>query len=201
MFSFIKSFASFFGIWFLFLELHGHSISSLCLVSQTWMQNWSKGFWQNQPSEQPQCFPEPLLGIVALSTAVCGSRASETCSGNPSGGQRGGSAGSWRSDPAVLCLLSAGKSDAAPPALLFCGVMPNFLCPCIYQEGDSCSQVLHSNPLSKEWHEDVFPVLIHEKVMSPSAFWGHDVSRPQTGHLWVVGLTATTVSNSSCMSC
>lgn len=124
-------------------------------------------FWQNKPSEQPQCFPELLLGVVALSTEVCGSRASGSCSGKPSGGQRSGLAGTWSSDPAALGAQC--WSDAAPATRLFCGVIPSFLCPCIYQEGDSSSKVFDSSPLSAR-SDMRTGFLIREKVASPSAF-------------------------------
>lgn len=40
-----------------------------------------------------------------------------------------------------------------------------------------------------------------ESRVTFSLLWRHDVSRTQMRHLWVVGQTATTASNSSCMSC
>lgn len=53
------------------------------------------------------------------------------------------------------------------------------------------------------WHEDRFPVLIHEKVGSLSAFWRRGVSRPTNGTL-VSGWTGSYHSKQqlhTCISC
>lgn len=132
----------------------------LCLVLQTWMQNWSRGALEEETVLAKQTQWAATVFPRALAWNCCSEHRSVWEQGwwellrEPHRWAKKWPCRGLEFRPSCT-VPSAGRSDTAPAAQLFCGVMPNFLCPCVYWEGDSSSKVFHSNPLSKEWHECV----------------------------------------------
>lgn len=141
-----------------------------------------RAFWQNEPNEQPQSFPEPSAGIAAASADVHVSGAAGSCSDNPVSGQRSSFAGPWSSAPAAL---------RPTPVNLIKLLLPNCS---LVQRVVSCHHAFVGKVLPAQrcftargdiwvWHKRRLPLLVHEKDVSLFPFRRRGVSKPANGTL------------------